>query len=77
MKFYFISADTDSSPYTSTLDEAKRQAREAAANSYDDVDVQQVEVATDRANILRLLNVDGGTQVPIKVVYTAKAKRKR
>jgi hypothetical protein len=43
----------------------------AAADSYDDIEVQQVEITTDRANILRLLNVAGGTDIPKAAVYTA------
>ena len=40
------------------------------------IEVQQVEITTDRANILRLLNVAGGTDILKGVVYTAKARMK-
>ena len=75
MKFYFVNAESGA-PYYATLDEAKKAARSAAADSYDDIEVQQVEITTDRANILRLLNVAGGTDILKGVVYTAKARMK-
>jgi hypothetical protein len=74
MKFYFVNADADDDPpYYATLDEAKKAARRAAANSYDDIEVEQVEVDTGKDNILRLLNIAGGTHIGKGVVYTAKA----
>lgn len=76
MKFYFVNADVGGEPYTATLDAAKRLAREAASNSYHDVDVEVVEVSTDKENVLRLLNIAGGTHASQGVVYTAKAKKK-
>lgn len=79
MKFYFIN-DADLSPgegpYFTTLDVAKRKAREVAKNSYDDISVEVVDVATDKENVLRLLNVDTGTHESQGVVYTAKAGKK-
>jgi hypothetical protein len=76
MKFYRVTADCDGMPYCATLDEAKKAARHYAASSYHDIEVEQVEIATDRANILRLLNTAGGTDVSVGIVYTAKAKLK-
>ena len=63
MRFYHVSAAIDGAPYTATLEEAKRIARNAAANSYHDVVVELVEVATDKENILRLLNNAAGTHI--------------
>ena len=40
MRFYHVSAAIDGAPYTATLEEAKRIARNAAANSYQDVVVE-------------------------------------
>jgi hypothetical protein len=61
----------DGAPYTATLGEAKRIARNAAANSYHDVVVEPVEVATDKENVLRLLNNAAGTHIKQGVAYTA------
>jgi len=66
MKFYYVNAEVDdiaevtgiAAPYFGTLAEAKqvaRKVREIAAD-HCEVYVEQVEVATDRAHILRLLN---------------------
>ena len=74
MRFYHVSAAIDGAPYTTTLEEAKRIARNAAANSYHDVVVELVEVATDKENVLRLLNNAAGTHITQGVAYTAKAK---
>jgi hypothetical protein len=76
MRFYHVSAAIDGAPYTAMLEEAKRIARNAAANSYQDVVVELVEVATDKENVLRLLNNAAGTHIPQGVAYTAKAKLK-
>ena len=75
MRFYHVSAAIDGAPYTATLEEAKRIARNAAANSYHVV-VELVEVATDKENVLRLLNNAAGTHITQGVAYTAKAKLK-
>ena len=48
MRFYYVNAAIDGAPYTATLEEAKRVARNAASNSYNDVVVELVEVATDK-----------------------------
>jgi hypothetical protein len=77
MKFYFVNAELESGqPYFGTSEEAKRAAREAANDAYDDVKVERVEVATDRAAILNLLNVGTGAHVSVGIIYTAKAKKK-
>ena len=76
MRFYHVSAAIDGAPHTATLEEAKRIARNAAANSYHDVVVELVEVATDKENVLRLLNNAAGTHITQGVAYTAKAKLK-
>ena len=76
MRFYHVSAAIDGAPYTARLEEAKRIARNAAANSYHDVVVELVEVATDKENVLRLLNNAAGTHITQGVAYTAKAKPK-
>ena len=72
MRFYYVNAAIDGAPYTATLEEAKRVARNAASNSYNDV----VAVATDKENVLRLLNNAAGTHIAQGVAYTAKAKLK-
>jgi hypothetical protein len=41
-----------------------------------DVVVELVEVATDKENVLRLLNNAAGTHITQGVAYTAKAKLK-
>jgi hypothetical protein len=77
VKFYYVH-DGETAPYCTTLAEAKRAARTAAETSYWDVKVSQVEVSTDRENILRLCNDAGGTHVTLKEeAYVAKAKRKK
>ena len=76
MKFYYVNAAIDGAPYTATLEEAKRVARNAASNSHNDVVVELVEVATDKENVLRLLNNAAGTHIAQGVAYTAKAKLK-
>ena len=76
MRFYYVSAAIDGAPYTATREEAKRVARNAAANSHDDIVVEQVEVATDKENVLRLLNNAAGTHIAQGVAYTAKVKLK-
>jgi hypothetical protein len=76
MKFYYTGAEGDA-PYTITLAEAKKIARDAAEVSYHDIEVTLVDVSTDRDNVLRLLNNSGGIQVPRGTVYTAKAKLKK
>jgi hypothetical protein len=73
MKFYYINADMEGMPYTKTLADAKRLAREVAANSHHDIEVDLVDVATDRETMLRLMNNTGGFQTTIRTVYTAKA----
>jgi hypothetical protein len=77
MKFYRMSDAMDGVPYYTTLEEAKKAARFNAVESYHDIVVDEIEVSTDKANILRLLNVAGGTDQIIRTVYTAKAKLKR
>jgi hypothetical protein len=76
MKFYRVASE-EIAPYCMTLDEAKKVARSIAENSYHDIEVEAVEVSTDKANILRMLNTEGGTDVTLGIVYTAKAKLKR
>ena len=51
MRFYYVNAAIDGAPYTATLEEAKRVARNAASNSHNDVVVELVEVATDKENV--------------------------
>ena len=72
MRFYYVNAAIDGAPYTATFEEAKLVARNAASNSYNDV----VAVATDKENVLRLLNNAAGTHIAQGVAYTAKAKLK-
>jgi len=76
MKFYHVASE-EIAPYCATLDEAKKLARSIAENSYHDIEVMEVDVPTDKENILRLLNVSGGTDIDKGIVYTAKAKLKR
>jgi hypothetical protein len=78
MKFYYInSASENGDAYTTTIADARRVAREEAADSYDDVTVELVDIATDRANILRMANGQGGFQQSIKIAFTAKAGKTR
>jgi hypothetical protein len=75
MRFYFVNGETpEGVPYTTTLDAAKKLARATAEASTIDVEVEEVEVATDKAAILNLLNVGPGAHSSIGVVYKAKAK---
>lgn len=62
--------------YFTTKEAAEKAAREVAANSFSPVDVELVEVATTRDNILRMLNVEGGHTETKATVYSAKGKRK-
>lgn len=55
MKFYH----TDGK-YYATKDDAMKAAREAARQAYDYTVVQLCNVATDKANVLRMLNAEGG-----------------
>jgi hypothetical protein len=75
VRFYFVVGMDGGMPYTATLDEAKKKARETAAETSHDIEVEQVEVETTKENILRLLNVDMGVHTSNGVVYTAKAKK--
>lgn len=59
MRFYFAS-DTRNHRYCKTRKEAHDFAKTLARF---DAQIEQVEVATDAANLLRLLNEEGGTQV--------------
>jgi hypothetical protein len=74
MRFYYVNAAIDGAPYTTTLEEAKRVARNAASNSYNDVVVELVEVATDKENVLRLLNNATGTHIAQGVGLHRKSK---
>jgi hypothetical protein len=75
MRFYFVNAE-GAAPYYTTMGEAKIEARRIAADSFHPIDVHQVEIATDRANILRLANVGAGTHTDVGIIYTAKGKLK-
>ena len=70
MKFYFVNAESCA---RTTPRSTRRAARSAAADSYDDIEVQQVEITTDSGQHLRLLNVARNGH-PQGVVYTAKAR---
>jgi hypothetical protein len=72
MRFYYVNSD-NAAPCYARLDEAKRDARYAASTSYHDIAVDLIEVDTDKANILRLINQSGGYQRHIDTVYSAKA----
>ena len=76
MKLYYVSGDCEG-PYHATLDAAKRQARDAAAESCFDVPVHRVEVETTQDSILRMLNNTGGYHYDRGVVYTAKARKQK
>lgn len=71
MRFYVADGT-----YFATKDEAERSAREKAVDSYHDVQVELVEVETTKANVLAMLNVEGGHTKALGVVYTAKGKKK-
>lgn len=63
MKLYLITDGHGPSCYRGTL----ADAHEIAKDSYDrfDVRIEQVEVDTDRENLLRILNEEGGFQSPV------------
>ncbi len=71
MKFYVADGK-----YFLTKDDASRSAREVAASSQHDCDVEIVDVGTTRDVVLRMLNVEGGHTTSHGVVYTAKAKKR-
>jgi hypothetical protein len=48
--------------YTPTLSKAHVTAQQAGATLWGDARIEQVEVATDQQNVLRLLNGEGGFQ---------------
>jgi hypothetical protein len=75
MRFYYVDSG-DLSPYHATLASAKKDANALAKDSHDDINVKVVEVSTDKENVLRLLNSNGGHTSFGDVVHTAKAKRK-
>ena len=56
--------------------DAEKEAREIAKNSYSDVKVEYVFVATDKSNVIRMLNVEGGHTQTLEVVYTTKGRKK-
>ena len=73
MKFYYVDGE-----HWTTLKEAKQAARRLASESYHDVKVNQIEIATTKENILRLLNDAGGTHTTIaEAIFVAKAKLKK
>lgn len=59
MRFYFVS-DTANLRYCMTLDEAHAFAKDC--NRFD-VSISEVEVPTDKENIARLLNNEGGYEM--------------
>ena len=62
MRFYEAKDGKAGTITTATLDEAKEAAKALLEHSlYQDIVVDEVEVATDKANMVRLLNSDGGT----------------
>jgi hypothetical protein len=63
--------------YFATRGEAERHAREEAKESYGAISVSRVAVATGKANILRMLNNEGGDTVFGDMIYTTKGRRKR
>lgn len=76
MKLYHVDSG-DLSPYYGTLGAAKKDANAAAKASYHDVHVQVVNVPTDKPNVLRLANGQGGHTQFGEIVHTAKAKLKK
>jgi len=76
MKLYHVN-DGDLSLFYATLAEAKKDARYAAKQGYDPVEVTRVEISTDRENILRLANNSGGIMKSLDVVYIAQPGLKK
>lgn len=76
MMLYHVDADYEggTGPYFGTLVLARKAAREAAAESVRDVPVTLVNVPTDKANVIRMLNAAGGHTIFGEVVYTAKGR---
>jgi hypothetical protein len=72
MKLYYTNCS-----YFATRSEAEKAAREEAKESYGVISVTRVEVATDKANILRMLNDAGGHTVFGDMIYTTKGRLKR
>lgn len=69
MKFYYTNT-----LYFGTQEDAKKEARYAASEGYDDICVNLVEVDTTKANVLRMLNNGAGVHRSLKTVFIAKAK---
>ena len=76
MKFYYVDSG-DLSPYHATMGSAKKDANALAKDSHDDIVVKVVEVTTDKTNMLRLLNTNGGHTSFGEVVHIAKARRRK
>jgi hypothetical protein len=78
VKFYEICHDgvaEDGSAYFETLDEAKRVAREVAADSDTDVEVDRVEASMLKSGIVKLASGRGWC-LSRETVYTTKGRRK-
>lgn len=70
MRLYYI--DAGHTHFFATLDEAKKAAREAAADGGGDVTVDRCDIPDNKAAIIALANGVTGTSAP---VYVAKAKK--
>lgn len=72
MRFFFVS-DTIRTKYFGTLDLAHRGAKEpinltdGTGFRRDWVKIEEIEVATDKAGVLALLNGFGGTETTLRV----------
>lgn len=62
MRAYFVS-DTHNQRYFATMKEAHEAAKQMSRFN---VTIELVEVPLDQANVLRLLNADGGTQQSLR-----------
>lgn len=73
MKFYYI---PNHDLYFATLSDASAEAREKAKQSYIDVEVEQVDVGTNKDDILRMLNDRGYSHNVVGTVYVTRGRMK-
>ncbi len=73
MRFYYI---PNHDLYFATLSDAAAAAREKAKQSYIDVEVEQVDVGTNKDDILRMLNDRGYSHSVVDIVYVTRGRMK-
>lgn len=60
MNFYVVTDGLNAAHYCATLDEAHQKMKQAPASRRHFVEAVLVDVSTDKANMLRLLNLERG-----------------